>query len=413
MLTDLTPTDIDAALVSDAFQHNPYPLMARMQAEAPVFWSESIGAWIVTRYDDVQVTFKVTRQFSNEGRLGKVVDYLPPAERARFGPFEAHYASKSVIHSDPPDHTRLRGLVNKAFTPRVIEGMKPRIQAIIDDLLDQALAHGGPVDLIGALAAPLPATVLAEIMGVPQSDTQLFKGWADDILSFQGLNRPPIPVLERAQRGIVAIRAYLTDLIAARRRQPGSDLLSQLVAAESEGERLSSAELISTCVTFFIAGHETTLSLVGNGLLTLLQHPGQLAQLRADPSLMPGAIEEMLRYESPVPRQPRRVAEPVELGGQPLPEGAIVMQFLHAANRDPRQFSEPHTFDIRRANNRHMAFGFGIHFCVGAPLARVEGPLAIGAVLRRMPNLRLVNDQADWDISKPNSRLLHTLWVEN
>ncbi|MCC7361714.1 MAG: cytochrome P450 [Anaerolineales bacterium] len=413
MLTPVARSEIDAALISDEFQHNPYPLMARLQDEAPVYWSESIGAWIVTRYDDVQTTFKVTRQFSNEGRLGKAVDYLPAAERARFGAFEQHYATKSLIHSDPPDHTRLRGLVTKAFTPRVIEGMKPRIQAIIDELLDQALAHSGPVDLIGALAAPLPATVLAEIMGVAQADTQLFKGWADDILSFQGLNRPPVPILERAQRGIVALRAYLTELIAERRRRPGSDFLSQLVAAESEGERLSTAELISTCVTFFIAGHETTLSLVGNGLLALLQHPAQLAQLRADPRLMPSAIEEMLRYESPVPRQPRRVAEPAVLGGQALPTNAIVMQFLHGANRDPRQFPDPHTFDIRRANNRHMAFGFGIHFCVGAPLARVEAPLAVAAVLRRMPQLRLVNARADWDISKPNSRLLHSLWVEH
>ena len=413
MLTPLTPTDIDAALISDEFNHNPYPLMARLQDEAPVYWSESIGAWIVTRYDDVQTTFKVTRQFSNEGRLGKAVDYLPADERARFGAFEQHYATKSLIHSDPPDHTRLRGLVTKAFTPRVIEGMKPRIQVIIDELLDKAQAQGGPMDLISGLAAPLPATVLAEIMGVAQSDTQMFKGWADDILSFQGLNRPPVPILERAQRGIVAIRAYLTDLIAERRRNPGTDFLSQLVAAESEGERLSTAELISTCVTFFIAGHETTLSLVGNGLQALLQHPDQLTLLRADPSLMQSAIEEMLRYESPVPRQPRRVAEPVVLDGQALPPNAIVMQFLHGANRDPRQFPDPHTFDIRRANNRHMAFGFGIHFCVGAPLARVEAPLAIAAVLRRMPNLRLVNERADWDISKPNSRLLHSLWVEN
>jgi cytochrome P450 len=291
--------------------------------------------------------------------------------------------------------------------------MRPRIQEIVDDLLDRALAAGGPIDLINALAAPLPATVIAEIMGVPRQDTALFKGWADDILSFQGLNRPPVPILERAQRGIVDIRAYLTEAIAARRRQPGSDLLSQLVAVESEGERLSTSELISTCVTLLIAGHETTLSLVGNGVLALLQHPDQLALLRADPSLMPSAIEEMLRYESPVPRQPRRVATEAELGGQRLQPGQIAMQFLHGANRDPLVFAEPDRFDIQRTNNKHMAFGFGVHFCVGAPLARIEGPLAIGAVLRRMPNLRLVNEKADWDISKPNSRLLHSLWVEN
>jgi cytochrome P450 len=412
MFTQTPAAEIDAALVSDAFQRDPYPLMQRLRTEMPVFWSESLGAWVLTRYDDVLTTFRVTRHFSNEGRLGQAVAYLPPEQRGRFGAFEHHFATKSLIHSDPPDHTRLRGLVTKAFTPRVVEAMRPRIQAIVDELLDAALAHGGPLDLIPELAAPLPATVIAEIMGVPRADTKLFQRWADDILSFQGMNRPPLPVLERAQSGIVDIRAYLTGLIAARRRQPGSDLLSQLVAAETDGDQLSEAELLATCVTLLIAGHETTLSLVGNGLLTLLQHPGQLALLRADPALMPGAIEEMLRYESPVQRQPRRVTEAVELGGQQLQPGQIVMQFLHGANRDPQQFPAPDDFDIRRANNRHLAFGNGVHFCVGAPLARVEGPIAISTVLRRMPNLRLLRPGADWDIGKPNSRLLHSLWVE-
>src|SRR5215212_230459 len=175
MLTDTATADIDTALVSEAFMHDPYPLMRRMQAETPVFWSESIGAWIVTRYDDVQTTFKVTKQFSNEGRLGQVVNYLKPEDRAQFGAFESHYALRSLIHSDPPDHTRLRGLVNKAFTPKVVEGMRPRIQEIIDELLDAALSGGRPMDLIRSLAAPLPATVIAEIMGVPRQDTQLFK----------------------------------------------------------------------------------------------------------------------------------------------------------------------------------------------------------------------------------------------
>ena len=408
MINNANP-DLDAALVSNEFLVDPYPTLRQLQTEAPVVWSDSVGAWIVTRYDDVLVTFRDVAHFSNEGRLGRAVEYLTPEQRASFGPFEHHYATKSLIHSDPPDHTRLRALVNKAFTPRVVEGMRPRIQELCDELLDAALG-GGPIDLIRDLAGPLPTIVIAEIVGVPRADTMHFKHWADDILGFQGLNRPPLAALERAQRGLVDMRAYLEALIAERRQQPRDDLLSRLVAAESEGEHLSAAELVSTVVTLLVAGHETTLSLIGNGLLALLQHPEQLAQLRQDPSRMSSAIEEMLRYESPVARQPRAIIEDVILGGQTLQRGQMAFQFLNAANRDPAYFADPDRFDLRRTNNRHLAFGNGVHFCVGAPLARLEGPIAIGTVLRRMPKLQRVGE-AEWDISKPNSRLLRSLPV--
>ncbi|MEP7355626.1 MAG: cytochrome P450 [Anaerolineales bacterium] len=401
---------LDQELVSDEFFRNPYPTMHRLQDEAPVFWSESVGAWVVTRYDDVVTTFRDVAHFSNEERLGRAVEYLPPEQRANFGEFERHYATKSLIHSDPPDHTRLRALLNKAFTPRAVEALRPRVQAVVDRLLDTAPAD---LDLVRDLAGKLPAIVIASIVGAPAEDTERFQGWSDAILAFQGLNRPPVTALERAQRGLVGMRAYLNDLIAKRRRQPEDDLLTRLVEAESESERLSEAELLSTCVTLLVAGHETTLSLIGNGLLLLLQHPEQLQQLRDDPALMPGAIEEILRFESPVTRQPRRIKQDTTLGGQPLPAGKLAMQFLNAANRDPNYFPNPDHFDIRRQNNRHLAFGQGVHFCIGAPLARLEGPIAIGDVLRRMPNLRLAQAGADWDISKPNSRLLKSLPVLN
>ena len=410
MLTSQATQALDAALISDAFLRDPYPLMRQMQAEVPVFWSETIGGWIVTRYDDVLVTFRDVAHFSNEGRLGRAVEYLSPEQRANFGAFEHHYATKSLIHSDPPDHTRLRSLVNKVFTPRAVEALRPRIQDLVEDLLDAAPASG-PIDLIRVLASPLPAIVIAQIVGAPADEAHLFKGWADDILAFQGMNRPSLETLARAQRGLVDMRAYLTELIGQRRRQPTDDLLSNLVAVEAEGERLTPAELVSTCVTLLVAGHETTLSLIGNGLLTLLQNPEQLEQLRQDPSLMPGAIEEMLRFESPVARQPRFIKQDVTLGGQALRQGQMAFQFVNAANRDEAYFADPDRFDLRRANNKHMAFGQGVHFCIGAPLARIEGPLAIAAVLRRMPNLRLADEEADWDITKPNSRLLRSLRV--
>jgi pimeloyl-[acyl-carrier protein] synthase len=409
-MTESSTLTFDQSLVSDEFMRNPYPALRQLQAEAPIYWSESVGAWIVTRYDDVVVTFRDVAHFSNEGRLGRAVEYLSPEQRANFGAFEHHYATKSLIHSDPPDHTRLRSLLTKAFTPRVVEAMRPRIQVLVNGLLDAAPAD---LDLIRDLASPLPAIVIAEIVGAPVEETGLFRGWADAILAFQGLNRPPVPALERAQRGIVEMRAYLNDLIASRRTQPRDDLLSRMVEAESDNERLSESELLSTCVTLLVAGHETTMSLIGNGMLMLLQNPDQLQQLRDDPGLMTGAIEEMLRIESPVARQPRLIKQDVILGGRLLPQGQIAMQFVNAANRDPAYFPEPDRFDIRRTNNRHIAFGLGVHFCIGAPLARLEGPIAIAEVLRRMPNLRLANDEADWDISKPNSRLLKSLPVVN
>jgi cytochrome P450 len=338
------------------------------------------------------------------------VAYLPPEHRAQFGQFENHYATKSLLHSDPPDHTRLRALMTKAFTPRVVDAMRPRIQAIVDELLDQAV-NGGEVDLVRDVAGPLPALVIAEIFGAPAADVPRFKQWADDILAFQGLNRPSIEILRRSQRGLVEMRAYLNQLVAERRQRPHDDLLGHMVTVETEGERLSEAELLATCVTLLVAGHETTLSLIGNGLLTLLHHPEQLHQLRHNPALITSAIEEMLRYESPVARQPRRIKQDVVLGGQLLRQGQIAFQFLNAANRDPEHFPDSDRFDIHRTNNRHLAFGNGIHFCIGAPLARLEGPIAITTLLRRLPNLRLISPTPDWDISKPNSRLLRSLRV--
>jgi cytochrome P450 len=381
-----------------------------MQAELPVFWSESIGAWIVTRYDDLLQTYRDVAHFSNEDRLSKVVDYLPDEQRANYQTLEGHFSAKGLLHSDPPHHTHLRKLVNKAFTPQVVENLRPRLQALVDELLDP-LQGAGQADLVQALANQLPAIVIAEIFGAPPEDRFFFKDWADAILSFQGLNRPGEEVLRQAQDGLIAMRGYVSELIDERCQRPRDDLLSRLAAAEVDGEKLTEPELLSTCVTLMVAGHETTTGLIGSGLLTLLKHPEQLKRLRQDPSLMHGAIEEILRFESPLSRQPRRVRQEVELGGCRMREGEIVMQMIAAANRDPLQFHDPDRFDISRQSNRHLAFGMGIHYCVGAPLARLEGPIAIGSVLRRMPRLELANECADWDTSRPSARLLRSLPV--
>ncbi len=402
---------LDELLVTKGFMEDPYPLLRRLREEYPVYWSGSIGGWILTRYDDMVVTFKDVSHYSNEGRLGKAVEYLPAESRARLKTFEDHYNVKSLIHSDPPDHTRLRALITKAFTPRVVEAMRPRMQEIVNELLDPVQQAGG-MDVIKDLAIPLPVTVLAEIFGVPKSDIHLFKDWADNILTFQGVNKPALELLERAQKALVEIRAYLGELIEVKRRQPGEDLLSELVAAESEGDKLSETELRNSCITLLVAGHETTTSLIGNGLYTILAHPDQWRLLQDDLSHLTSAIEEMLRYESPVARQPRLIKQDAEMGGKQFHQGEMVFQMLNAANRDPAYFTDPDRFDIRRQPNRHLAFGVGIHFCVGATLARTEGQIVFSTLMKRLPNIRLVDEKPNWDLQKPNSRMLKTSPVQ-
>jgi len=403
--------NFEELLVSPEFVANPYPLLARLRQEEPVYWSDGIGGWLLTRYDDILISFKQTTHYSNENRLGKAVEYLPPERRAKFKPFEDHYATKGLLHSDPPDHTRLRALVTREFTVMIVEKMRPRIQEVVDGLLDAA-EKNGRMDVVPDLAAALPVQVIAEILGVPPPDRYLIRKWTDHILRFQGVNKPSEADLSRAQDALMEMRAYIKSMINERRRQPRGDLMGKFVAAESEGQRLSEAELINTCVTLFTAGHETTLSLISNTIYTLLANSDQYELLRHEPGLLESAIEESLRYESPVSRQSRLMKDNTELAGKKLKKGEIVFQMLNAANRDPAYFADPDKFDIQRKKNRHIAFGQGIHFCVGAALSRAESTIAVGTALKRFPNLRLVDDKPDWDVSKRNSRVLRSLPVQ-
>ncbi len=403
--------NFEELLVSPEFVANPYPLLARLREKEPVYWSDGIGGWLLTRYDDILISFKQTTHYSNENRLGKAVEYLPPERRAKFKPFEDHYATKGLLHSDPPDHTRLRALVTREFTVMIVEKMRPRIQEVVDGLLDAA-EKNGRMDVVPDLAAALPVQVIAEILGVPPPDRYLIRKWTDHILRFQGVNKPSEADLSRAQDALMEMRAYIKSMINERRRQPRGDLMGKFVAAESEGQRLSEAELINTCVTLFTAGHETTLSLISNTIYTLLANSDQYQLLRHDPGLLESAIEESLRYESPVSRQSRLMKDNTELAGKKLKKGEIVFQMLNAANRDPAYFTDPDKFDIQRQKNRHIAFGQGIHFCVGAALSRTESTIAVGTALKRFPNLRLVDDKPDWDVSKRNSRVLRSLPVQ-
>ena len=369
---------------------DPYPLYHRLRAEDPVHLSP-LGLWVLTRYDDVVMVLRDPR--FGRGGYGDFV-------RARFG--ESDRADQpgfalSMLFRDPPDHTRLRALVNKAFTPRVVESMRPRIQEIVDGLLDRGRGAGG-MEVIADLAYPLPIVVICEMLGVPVADQDRFKGWSLDIArSLDAIAFPMDPeVIERGNRAREALADYFRTLISERRARPRADLLSALVAVEEEGDRLSEPELIATIILLFVAGHETTVNLIGNGLLALLRHPAELARLREDPALAASAVEELLRYDGPVQRTGRIAGEDLEIGGKRIEKGQMVLAMIGAANRDPAHFPEPDRLDLGRGDNRHLAFGWGIHFCLGAPLARVEAQITFTSLLRRLPGLRLATDTLEW-----------------
>jgi pimeloyl-[acyl-carrier protein] synthase len=373
---------------SPEFQANPHPFYHRLRAEDPVHQT-GLGLWVLTRYDDVMTALRDHRF----GRAG----FEPFLEAVYGAPTESGRLQPSMLFRDPPDHTRLRGLVNKAFTPRVIEAMRPRIQAIVDSLLDRVQATRA-MDVIADLAYPLPVTVICEMLGVPVEDHANIKQWSADVARSLDVIGMAVDseVAERGRQGRRGLGDYFRDLVGERKKAPREDLLSLLIAAEEQGDKLTEGELLSTCVLLFIAGHETTVNLIGNGLLALLRHPEQLALLKGTPSLIQGAVEELLRYDGPVDRTARITNADVELGGRKIPKGSMVVAAIGAANRDPAHFPDPDRLDITRADTRHIAFGFGIHFCLGAPLARVEGQIAIGTVLRRLPALALATATPEW-----------------
>jgi cytochrome P450 len=299
-----------------------------------------------------------------------------------------------MLDRDPPDHTRLRGLVSKAFTPKALESLRPHIQQIVDDLLAHA-GGKGKMDLIEEFAYPLPVRVICEMLGVPVKDHERFKAWGLDIA--RGLDAIMLPpdseVGRRSMAGRHALAGYFRELIAERRAAPQDDMLSALIAAEEAGDKLNEEELLATCILLLVAGHETTVNLIGNGTLALLRHPDQLQKLRENPGLIGTAVEELLRYDGPVQRTARIPSGDVTIGGQTIGKGEMVMPFLGAADRDPAQFPDPDRLDITRTDNRHIAFGMGIHFCLGAPLARMEGQIAINTLVQRLPKLALATDR--------------------
>ena len=364
--------------LSSALHADPYPKYRQLREKDPVHRSPMMGGWVLTRYDDVDTILRDWKRFtSSEG------------PRSRYDQDDQPFSGEppSMLFSDPPDHTRLRGLVSKAFTPRSISAMRPRIREIVDELLDE-IDEGGEVDMIDALAFPLPVIVIAEMLGIPAEDRDQFRAWSAPVARTL---EPTITRDELREAGEAAkeLQAYFERLIAIRRDTPGDDLMSSLIAAEEEGDSLSEAELLVTLRLLLVAGNETTTNLIGNGLLALLDHPEQLARLREHSELTESAIEELLRFDSPVQTDGRTALEDVELDGQTIHAGDQLILLLGAANRDPEHFADPERLDIGREDTSQIAFGRGLHHCLGAPLARVEGAVAFEALLKRFSRIEL------------------------
>ena len=376
--------DVQFNPMDPAFVADPYPTYRRLRTEDPVHHSP-LDFWVLTRYDDVVAALR-------DPRLAK--EAIAPFLAARFGAPVPQMLS--MLDRDPPDHTRLRSLVSKAFTPRVVEGLRPHIQQIVDGLIAR-VADRGEMDLIEDFAYPIPVIVICQMLGVPMEDRDRFRAWGLDIA--RGLDSillpPDSPVRERSIAARRGLAEYFRALIAQRRSSPRNDMLSALIAAEEAGDKLNEDELLATSILLLIAGHETTVNLIGNGMLALLRHPDQLRLLRERPDLIGSAVEELLRYDGPVQRTARIPSADVTFGGRTIKAGEMVMPFIGAADRDPAQFPDPDRLDITRADNRHIAFGWGIHFCLGAPLARVEGQLAINTLAQRLPQLALATDQPE------------------
>lgn len=367
-----------ADLFSKGFKKDPYPTFSQLREKDPIYRTllpSGQYAWIVTRYEDAVVILKDQR-------------FIKDATKLMDDDSSQNIMAKTMLFSDPPDHRRLRSLVQQAFTPRMIEGLRERIEEITNELLDE-IQRKNEIDFIDEFAFPLPIIVICEMLGVPTEDRNKFRDWSNTLV--EASNNPES--IEETQESLGAFIAYLQEFISKRRKDPQDDLISKLIQAEEEGDQFTAQEVSSLVFLLIIAGHETTVNLIGNGVLALLKHPEQKEKLQSNPDLIHSAVEECLRYDGPVEFSTDRWAgETVEFREKTIQKGDLVLVAIDSADRDPEQFEDPDVFDITRGKSRHIAFGKGIHFCLGAPLARLEAEIAISTLLRRLPELRLSKD---------------------
>jgi cytochrome P450 len=385
---------------------NPYPLYKRLRDESPVLWDPYLHAWVVTRYADVTdvlMRFKAARTPSASKLVELGMEELAPLARVMV---------RQMLFLDPPEHGRVRRLAAAAFTPRRVAHLRDHIQSIADSLID-AVFDAGSMDVMADVANPLPAIVTAEMLGLPSSDHEVLKHWSADFAEMLGNFQHNPGRTAQVLRSLEEMTAYFHDAIRRHAVHPTQGLLHALAAAEVDGDRLSEDEVVANVIVTMVGGQETTTNLIGNGLLTLLRHPVALNRLRDDPRLMPSAVEELLRFESPSQHTARLAPADTSIGGHRIAAGQAVISVMGAANRDPQRFPDPDRLDLTRRDNRHLAFGWAGHFCFGAPLARIEAHIAFETMLRRLPDLHLRSGPLRW---RPNLGLrglteLHVGWT--
>jgi cytochrome P450 len=380
---------------TDEILQDPYPTYARMHAEGPLHYVDVGSKWAVwSIFSHAECSSIAKDPRLSAKRAQQMLLPLPLSRQAEFSEL-ARMLSLWLIFMDPPEHTRLRKLLNKGFSPAAIEALRPQAEAIVDQML-KPLEHGSEVDLMSAFANPMPVRIISELLGVPQAMHGTFVNASRSIAVFRGNPNRTVEEARAAQDALIELTDFFRKTVAERRRNKGSDLISLLIDIEEEGEVLTEDELYAQCVSLLFAGHETTRNLIGNGIYTLLRYPEQAAELREKPEMIRSAVEELLRFESPVQFTARVLKEDIEICGQPIPKGWTVLCMLGAANRDPKQFQEPDQLNLKRLNNQHLAFSAGIHSCIGAQLARLEGQIAILKLVQRFPNMKLAGLRPVW-----------------
>ncbi len=386
---------VKKAIFSDEILQNPYPTYARLHEEGPLHFLDvgsKFAVWSIISHSECSSIAKDPRLSAK--RAQQLLLPLPISRQAEFAEL-ARMFSLWMIFMDPPEHTRLRKLLNKGFSPAAIEGLRPQVEAIVDRML-KPLRHGSEVDLMSEFANPVPVRIILEMLGIPQELNETFVEWSRAIAVFRGSPNRTVEHAQAAQDALIGLTDFFRKTVAERRRNKGSDLISLLIDIEEEGEVLTEEELFAQCIALLFAGHETTRNLIGNGMYTLLKHPQETAELRDNPDMIRTAVEEILRYESPVQLTARVLKEEIEVCGQRIPKGWTMLCMLGAANRDPKQFKEPNQLNLKRLNNQHLAFSAGPHFCIGSQLARLEGQIALLNLVQRFPQMKLAGPQPEW-----------------
>ncbi len=382
-------------LFTDEILQDPYPAYARLHEEGPLHYLDVDGKWAlwsIVSHAECSSTAKDPRLSAK--RSQQMILSLPLSRQSEFSEL-ARMLGLWLIFMDPPEHTRLRKLLNKGFSPAAIEGLRPQVEAIVDEML-KPLKHGAEVDLMHEFANPMPVRIILEMLGIPQELRDTFVNWSRAIAVFRGSPDRTVEQARDAQDALIALTDFFRKTVAERRRNKGNDLISLLIDIEEEGEVLTEEELYAQCIALLFAGHETTRNLIGNGMYTLLRHPQETAELREKPEIIRTAVEEILRYESPVQLTARVLKEDVEICGQHIPKKWSVLCMLGAANRDPKRFKNPNQLDLKRLNNQHLAFSAGPHACIGGQLARLEGQIALLNLVQRFPEMKLAGPRPEW-----------------